>query len=510
MCEQWNSRQRHVGTLHQDTMYDHPPVPRTKGTYTARERLHLLLDQGSFHEVGSCITMRSPGVELVQGDLASEAAVVGYGTIDGRSVGVCADNATVLHGTFSQALVAKVGHVLRLAIQSRKPFISLHDSSGARIEDGAGSLDAYAELFRIRTQASGVIPQVAVVSGTCVGGAAYSAGLSDFIIMVKGTSHMSIASPAIVKLATGEEVDTEHLGGVAVHSQVSGIAHLVAQNEYEALLLVRQLLGYLPSNNAEFPPSVSEDDDPRREEPSLDLVLPDDPAESYDMHQIIGAVFDRGSFFELHKDYAQNCIVGFARLNGIVVGAAAQQPLFLAGSLDVDASDKIARFVRFCDGFNIPIITFIDSPGFMPGTRQEYRGIIRRAAELIRAYAEASVPKISVIVRKACAGAYVALASKRLGVDVCFAWPSAETVALGTEATTGDDGHNQQCASSIANEGNPQEDSPANRQSHTTKSYEAVIMGYVDEVIQPAQTRPRLVAALDLLEGKRKNVLRNK
>jgi len=508
MCEQQDSHQGHAGAWPHGNLHDHPSALLTQGQSAACERLQLLLDQKSFQEIGSRVASGFPGSGAAQGD---SAVVVGYGKIDGRPVGVYADDPMMLLGTFSGTVAAKVEHMLRLTIQSRKPFISVHDSGEARIEGGPGSLDAYAALFQLRTQASGVIPQIAVVVGTCVGGAAYSVGLSDFIVMIEDSSHMSVTSPTIVRLATGEEVDAEHLGGALVHSQVSGVAHCVARNEDEAWFLVRQLLGYLPSSNTEFPPNLMLDDDPGREEPSLDLFLPDDPRESYDMYRIVEAVFDRDSFFELHKDYAKNCIVGFARLNGTVVGAVAQQPLFLAGSLDVDAADKIARFVRFCDGFNIPIITFVDSPGFMPGTQQEYCGIIRRATELVHAYAEASVPKISVIVRKACAGAYVALASKRLGVDVCLAWPSAEIVALGTGAAMGGDNHDKQSDFDMADEDWSQEDLPtSHHKAHTTNAYEAVSMGHVDAVIQPAQTRARLVASLDLLEDKRKNVLRNK
>jgi len=372
-----------------------------KGKYTARERLELLLDPATFQEIGTYITHHTTDFGMAGNRPPGDAVVAGFGKIDGRRVAVFAQDFTVFGGSFSEVQAQKIGQIMDVALQSGLPVIGLNDSVGARIQEGVRSLGAYGDLFWHNVQASGVIPQISVMLGPCAGGSVYSPGLTDFVVMVKHTSYMFITGPDIVKTVTQEEVDFETLGGAMVHNTTSGVAHFAVDGEEQALALTRRLLSYLPSNNAEDPPHVSPTDDPGRLAPTLDTLIPADPTEAYDMYHVIEEVFDRGSFLEVHAHWAQNVLVGFARLHGAVVGVVAQQPLILAGVLDIDASDKICRFVRFCDCFNIPVITFVDSPGFLPGVAQEHGGIIRHGAKIVYAYAEATVPKISIVTRKA-------------------------------------------------------------------------------------------------------------
>jgi acetyl-CoA carboxylase carboxyltransferase component len=387
-----------------------------------------------------------------------------------------------------------------LALQGGVPVIGLNDSVGARIQEGVRSLAGYAELFWRNTQASGVIPQISVMLGPCAGGSVYSPGLTDFTIMTKGISHMFITGPEVIKTVTGEEVDFETLGGAMTHNTISGVAHFAADNEQQAIALIRRLLSYLPSNNMESPPYVEPMDDPWRMDGSLDSIVPADPALPYDMKGVIERVFDRDSFFEVHEHFAQNIIVGFARLHGYVVGIIAQQPMILAGVLDINASDKICRFVRFCDCFNIPLITFIDSPGFLPGTTQEHGGIIRHGAKIVYAYSEATVPKISLVTRKAYGGAYIVMSSKYIRTDLCYAWPSAEIAVLGAEGAVNIIFRREIAAA---------EDPEAEHQrwveeyrNKFSKPYAAAASGHIDDVIAPRETRPRLIAALELLKDK--------
>ncbi len=472
-----------------------------KGKLTARERLDLLLDPGTFQEIGVYLTHRVTDFGMADKQIPGDSVVAGVGKIDGRRVGVFAQDFTVFGGSFSEPHAAKVCQVMDLAIQSGFPVIGLNDSVGARIQEGVLGLGGYGDLFWHNTQASGVIPQISVMLGPCAGGSVYSPGLTDFIIMTKGTSHMFITGPEVIKTVTQEEVDLETLGGAVTHNTISGVAHFAAEDERDAFRITKRLLSYLPQNNAELPPYVAPTDDPWREDPELDYLIPEDPTEAYDMYRVIVGVFDRDSFLEVQAGWAQNVIVGFARLYGAVVGVVAQQPKVLAGVLDINASDKICRFVRFCDSFNIPLITFVDSPGFLPGVAQEHGGIIRHGAKIVYAYAEATVPKISLVTRKAYGGAYIVMSSKYTRTDLCYAWPSAEIAVMGAEgavrilyrrqlreAEDPEALHAQLTAEFRAKFANP---------------YKAASTGHIDDVIRPRETRPRLIAALEFLRDKR-------
>jgi len=471
-----------------------------KGKYTARERLELLLDPATFQEIGTYITHHTTDFGMAGNRPPGDAVVAGFGKIDGRRVAVFAQDFTVFGGSFSEVQAQKIGQIMDVALQSGLPVIGLNDSVGARIQEGVRSLGAYGDLFWHNVQASGVIPQISVMLGPCAGGSVYSPGLTDFVVMVKHTSYMFITGPDIVKTVTQEEVDFETLGGAMVHNTTSGVAHFAVDGEEQALALTRRLLSYLPSNNAEDPPHVPPTDDPGRLAPTLDTLIPADPTEAYDMYHVIEEVFDRGSFLEVHAHWAQNVLVGFARLHGAVVGVVAQQPLILAGVLDIDASDKICRFVRFCDCFNIPVITFVDSPGFLPGVAQEHGGIIRHGAKIVYAYAEATVPKISIVTRKAYGGAYIVMSSKYTRTDFCFAWPTGEIAVLGAEGAVGILNRRE-----IAQAADPE----ATRQrliaefrEKFSKPYVAASSGHIDDVIRPSETRPRLIAALEILRDK--------
>jgi acetyl-CoA carboxylase carboxyltransferase component len=471
-----------------------------KGKLTARERIARLLDVGSFQEMASYLVNR-------QGDFASDesphpgdSVVTGFGKIGGRRVCVYAQDFTVLGGSYSEAAGRKVAQVMDLALQSGVPVIALDDSVGARIQDGVYSLAAYAELFWRNTQASGVIPQISVMLGPCAGGSVYSPGLTDFVIMTKGTSHMFITGPEVIKTVTHEEVDLETLGGAMTHSTASGVAHFAADDEDQALDLARRLLGYLPSNNAEPPPAVKPTDDPWRMDAELNNLVPADPGEAYNMKTVIRKVADAGSFFEVHEYFAQNAIVGFARLHGQVIGVVAQQPMILAGVLDIDASDKIARFVRFCDAFNIPLVTFVDSPGYLPGVAQEHGGIIRHGAKIVYAYSEATVPKLTVVTRKAYGGAYIVMSSKYTRADMVFAWPTAEIAVMGAEGAVNILYRKQ--LKEMENSEAARARLVAEFREKFAKPYRAAASGHIDDILIPAETRPRLIAALELLRDK--------
>lgn len=465
-----------------------------KGKDTARERIEKLLDPGTFRELQPYVLTRNPEMgEPISGD----GVVTGYGQIDGRIVFVFAQDFTSYGGSVGEAHAAKICRLQDLALSNGAPLIGLLDSGGARIQDGVLSLAGYGEIFKRNALASGVIPQISVMLGPCAGGAAYSPALTDFIIMTDKTSTMYITGPDVVKSVTGEVIDHEGLGGATAHTTASGVAHFMAGSEAESLALARRLLSYLPSNNVETPPAADCGDDPNRTDARLNTIVPLDPNVPYEMHEVLQSVVDRGSFLEVHAGWAQNVIVGFARLGGKGVGIVAQQPMMMAGSLDINASDKIARFVRFCDAFNLPLVTFVDSPGFLPGVAQEHGGIIRHGAKALFAYIEATVPKISIVTRKAYGGAYLVMSSKSIGADLHLAWPSAEIAVMGPEGAV-----NIVYRKEIAQA----EDKAAARkqlvQEYRDKfanPYRAAEYGIIDDVIEPAQTRPVLIAALAML-----------
>jgi acetyl-CoA carboxylase carboxyltransferase component len=479
-----------------------------KGKWTARERIDRLLTPGSFEEIDPYIAHRHTAFELDQKRFPGDSVVVGFGRIDGRKVAVAAQDFTVIGGSFSEVQAQKVCKVLDMAIASGVPFIALNDSVGARIQEGVWSLAGYSELFWRNTQASGVIPQISVMLGPCAGGSVYSPGLTDFIIMTEGISHMFITGPEVIKTVTGEEVDFDTLGGARTHATTSGVAHFVAGDEEEALAITRRLLSYLPSNNVASPPRVQPTDDPTRADPALDTLAPAEGSQSYDVRQALTRIFDLGSFFEVHARFAPNAVLGFARLNGQVVGVVANQPDHLAGVLDINASDKIARFVRFCDAFSIPLITFVDCPGFMPGTVQEHGGIIRHGAKIVYAYAEATVPKVAVITRKAYGGAYIVMSSKYIRTDLVYAWPTAEIAVMGAEGAVNilyrkqlaGVEHPEEVREQLISEFHEQFGSP----------YAAAASGHVDDVILPRETRAKLVTAMDFLRDKQTTPLPKK
>jgi len=471
-----------------------------KGKMTARERILTLLDEGSFQEVDGLMTLRQEEFGLADKKTPGDSVVVGFGKISGRMVAVFSQDFTVMGGSFSEVQGQKVAKVLDLALDAGVPVIGLMDSVGARIQEGVYSLAAYSELFWRNTQASGVIPQISVMLGPCAGGSVYSPGLTDFVIMTRGTSHMFITGPKVIKAVTKEEVDFESLGGASVHSSKSGVAHFAADSEVDALELTRTLLSYLPSNNTEPPPAENPADDPYRQDQELNSLVPTDSEEAYDMYRVIKRVVDKGSFLPVHKDFAPNALVGFARLHGQAVGIIANQPNALAGVLDIDSSDKISRFIRFCDAFNFPLITFVDTPGFLPGVKQEHGGIIRHGAKIVYAYSEATVPKIAVIVRKAYGGAYIVLSSKYIRTDLVYAWPTAEIAVMGADGAV-DILYSKQLKEA--------EDPESARvkliteyQDQFSTPYRAAASGHVDEIIIPSETRPRLIAALELLKNK--------
>jgi propionyl-CoA carboxylase beta chain len=472
-----------------------------RGKLTARERLELLLDPGSFVEMDAFVTHRASDFGLDQERYLGDGVVTGHGQIDGRTVFVFSQDFTVFGGSLSEAHAEKICKVMDLAMKVGAPIIGLNDSGGARIQEGVVSLGGYADIFLRNTMASGVVPQISLVMGPCAGGAVYSPAITDVIVMVEGTSYMFVTGPEVVRTVTHEDVDREHLGGASIHTAVSGVAHLAAPDEAEAVGLARRILGYLPQNNLEEPPRSSSDDPVERRDAELDSVIPEDPAKPYDMLDVIHRITDGGEFLELHPNWAQNLVIGFARMDGRSVGIVAQQPQVLAGALDIDASDKGARFVRMCDAFNVPLLTLVDVPGFLPGVAQEHGGIIRHGAKLLYAYCEATVPKITVITRKAYGGAYDVMSSKHVRGDVNLAWPSARIAVMGVEGAVNIIFRDELAAA---------EDRAATltRLTHEYEErfanpYIAAARGYVDDVIEPSETRPRVIRALGMLEGKR-------
>ncbi len=465
-----------------------------KGKYTARERLEILLDPGTFQEIDA---FARRGTDDTLGD----SVVTGWGEVEGRPIYLFAQDFTVLGGSVGAVHGRKVCKVMDLAMANGVPVVGLNDSGGARIQEGVESLAAYGEIFYRNTLASGVIPQISVILGPCAGGAVYSPAITDFIFMVRGTGHMFITGPEVIKAVTHEEIGFETLGGASAHGEKSGVAHFVHDDEETTLAEVRRLLSFLPGNNADDPPRRESSDPPDRMAPGLDQLVPDAPDRPYDMRQVVVAVVDDGEFMEVHAGFAPNLLVGFARLGGHVVGLVAQQPEMLAGVLDIDASDKGARFIRFCDCFNIPLVTLTDTPGFLPGVAQEHGGIIRHGAKMIFAYAEATVPKISVVTRKAYGGAYIVMSSKHLRGDVNLAWPSAEIAVMGPDGAV-----NVLHRRALAAADDPevlQSKLIAEYREQFANPYVAASHGYLDAVIAPRETRPRLIAALKAVGGKR-------
>jgi acetyl-CoA carboxylase carboxyltransferase component len=472
-----------------------------KGKLTARERIDLLVDEGSFHELDMFVTHRSTGFGLEAKRFLSDSAVTGWGTIDGRLVYVFSQDFTVFGGSLGEVHAEKVCKIMDLAMKNGAPVIGLNDSGGARIQEGVVSLGAYADIFLRNTLASGVVPQISAVMGPCAGGAVYSPAITDFIVMVKRTSYMFITGPDVVKAVTREEVSFEELGGAKAHATTSGVAHFAAEDEEDCVRILRELFSYIPQNNMEDPPVVSSADDPLRMDEQLNSIVPDSPTKPYDMKEIIQRVVDDGVFLEVHEHWAQNIVIGFARLNGRSVGIVAQQPAVLAGVLDINSSDKAARFVRFCDCFNIPLVTFVDVPGFLPGVSQEHAGIIRHGAKLLYAYCEATVPKVTIITRKAYGGAYDVMSSRHVRGDINYAWPSAEIAVMGPEGAV-----NIVFRKEIAEAEDPEAERERLVQEYRDKfahPYIAASRGYIDDVIEPLQTRPRLIEALEMLQNKR-------
>jgi acetyl-CoA carboxylase carboxyltransferase component len=472
-----------------------------KGKLTARERLEKLLDPGTFREIDPFVTHRATSFGLEEKKFLGDSVVTGWGTVGGRQVYVFAQDFTVVGGSLSEVHAEKICKVMDLAMKNGAPVIGLDDSGGARIQEGVTSLAGYGYIFLRNVMASGVVPQVSVILGPCAGGAVYSPAITDFVFMVRDTSHMFITGPDVVKAVTREEVSFEELGGAMTHNSKSGVAHFAAQDEEHCLGLVRQLLTYIPQNNLEDPPFFPTADPEDRLDEELQAIVPDNPNKPYDAKDIIRRVVDDGHFFEVHEHFAQNIVVGFARFGGFSVGIVANQPMVLAGALDIDASNKAARFVRFCDAFNIPLVTFTDVPGYMPGLDQEHGGIIRNGAKLIWAYAEATVPKVTVITRKAYGGAYIVMSSKHLRGDVNYAWPTAEVAVMGPEGAV-NVVFRKQVAEAKDPEAKRQELVEEYREEFANP-YVAAARGYVDDVIEPAETRPRIIEALKMLQNKR-------
>ncbi|HET8909628.1 MAG TPA: acyl-CoA carboxylase subunit beta [Ktedonobacterales bacterium] len=480
---------------------DRIKVQHRKGKLTARERLDLLLDPGTFQETDMFATHRTTDFGLADQKVLGDGVVTGYGKIEGRLVYVFSQDFTVFGGSLSEAHAEKICKVMDLAMKNGAPVIGLNDSGGARIQEGVVSLGAYADIFLRNTLASGVIPQISAIMGPCAGGAVYSPAITDFVFMVEGTSHMFVTGPNVVKTVTHEDVSFDELGGATIHSGTSGVSHFSVPTEVECLRQIRTLLSYLPSNNVDDLPIESTADSITRAEESLDEIIPDNPNKPYDMKLVLEAVVDRGSFFEVHAQWARNIIVGFARMNGRPVGIVAQQPAVLAGVLDIDSSDKGARFVRFCDCFNIPILTFEDVPGFLPGIKQEHGGIIRHGAKLLFAYCEATVPKVTVITRKAYGGAYDVMSSKHVRGDINYAWPTAEIAVMGVDGAVSII-FKDEIANAPDQEARRQE-LVAEYQDKFANPYIAAARGYVDEVIEPRHTREKVIVALDMLKNKR-------
>ena len=478
-----------------------------KGKKTARERIEMLLDPGSFEEYDMFVQHRCTNFGMEKQHFDGDGVVTGCGTIGGRLVYVFAQDFTVSGGSLSKTMSEKICKVMDMAVRNGAPCIGINDSGGARIQEGIDSLAGFGEIFERNILASGVVPQISGIFGPCAGGAVYSPALTDFTLMVKNTSYMFLTGPAVVKSVTGEDVDQESLGGASVHASKSGVAHFAAENEEEAIATIKELLSYIPQNNMEEAPVVPTHDPVSRVEDSLNEIIPDNPNKAYDMYKVIGAIVDDGKFFEIHKEFAKNIIVGFAHMNGRSVGIVANQPQMLAGVLDINASRKASRFVRFCDSFNIPLVTLVDVPGFLPGTQQEYGAIITNGAKLLYAYGEATVPKVTVTLRKSYGGAHIVMSCKQLRGDLNYAWPSAQIAVMGADGAV-----NILYAKDLKSSENPEEVAKIRQEKKDeyeelfNNPYRAAEKGYIDDVIEPRNTRFRVIRALEQLSGKRQNV----
>ncbi|MFW6054495.1 MAG: acyl-CoA carboxylase subunit beta [Thermodesulfobacteriota bacterium] len=474
---------------------------KAKGKLTARERLDLFFDPGTFQETDMFVKHRCVNFGMEDVDIPSEGVVTGYGLVNGRSVCAYSQDFTARAGSLGEMHAKKICKIMDLAMKSGVPVVGFNDSGGARIQEGVDALSGYGQIFFRNSNASGVIPQISAIMGTTAGGAVYSPAMTDFVFMVKNESYMFITGPGVIKSVTGEEVSFEDLGGAAAHTQKSGVAHFACESDSEAIDRIKELLSYLPQNNLEDPPRAEPEDSPSREDPALDEIIPDNPNRAYDMKKVMASIVDNGRFFEPHAEYARNMIVALARLNGQPIGIIANQPMVYAGCLDIDASDKATRFIRFCDAFNIPLLTIADVPGYLPGTQQEWGGIIRHGAKLLWCYSEATVPKLLLVTRKSYGGSYLAMCSKDLGADVALSWPTGEIAVMGAGG-----------AAEIIHKKEIQEaDDPGARRKEKIAEYEelfsnpyrAANRGYIDGVIRPSRTRPRLIAALEFLRTKR-------
>ena len=479
-----------------------------QGKLTARERIAHLLDKGSFQEMDMLVRHQASGFGIEQKRPPGDAVVTGYGTVDGRTVFVYAEDFTVFGGSLGRAVADKICKLMDLAMEVGAPIIGLKDSGGARIQEGVASLDGYGRIFERNVRASGVIPQISVIMGPCAGGAVYSPAITDFVIQVDKSSHMFITGPDVIKAVSGEEVSFEELGGALTHASTSGVTHFVFQDGVSALDGVRYMLSFLPQNNLEMPPYFPPLDSRDRIEDALDTLIPDSSNQPYDMAALIELVVDDGEFFQVHEHWARNLIVGFARLDGHAVGIVANQPAILAGTLDIKASEKGARFVRFCDSFNIPIITFVDVPGFLPGVDQEHGGIIRHGAKLLYAYCEATIPRLTVIVRKAYGGAYLVMNARGIRADMVFAWPSAEIAVMGAQGAV--NVIFRRDIQEAASEEDKRSELIMDYEEKFNNPYRAAELGLVDEVIEPGETRVKLIRALEMLRTKREHLPQKK
>ena len=488
--EQMNAKKEHIRQAGGQKRVD---KQHAKGKYTARERLEKLFDEGTFVELDMFMKHRCTNFGMEKQDLPADGVVTGYGTVDGRLVYAFAQDFTVSGGALGEKHAHKIWKVQDLAMKMGAPCIGINDSGGARIQEAVDALSGYAGIFYRNTAASGVVPQISVIMGPCAGGAVYSPALTDFIFMVKGTSQMFITGPAVIKSVTAEEVTAEELGGAVTHNAVSGNAHFACEDEDDCIAKIRELLSFLPSNNMEDAPAVDPTDDPDRQDESLNTVIPDNPNAPYDMKDVIRGIVDNGEFFEVQEMFAQNVIIGYARMDGRVVGIVANQPNVMAGCLDVNASDKAARFVRFCDAFNIPLLTLVDVPGFLPGVDQEHNGIIRHGAKMLYAYSEATVPKVTVITRKAYGGSYIAMCCRELGADQVMAWPTSEIAVMGPAGA----------ANIIFRKDPDKEEKTQEYIDEFATPYVAAERGYVDMVIEPKETRPLVITAFNALASKR-------
>lgn len=473
------------------------------GKLTARERINILFDEGSFVELDAFVSHRCSNFDMPNQEAPAEGVITGFGTIDGRPVYAYSQDFTVMGGSLGEMHAKKICKVMDMAIKTGSPIIGINDSGGARIQEGLDALAGFGEIFLRNTKASGVIPQISVIMGPCAGGAVYSPAITDFVFMVDKTAQMFITGPSVIKAVTGEDVSFDELGGANSHSEKSGVSHFAFSDDKECLLKVRELISFLPSNNIEDAPVDLAEDDINRLSERLVNIVPDNANKSYDVKEVIAEIVDNGKYFEVLPEFAKNIVTAFARMNGQTVGIVANQPMVSAGSLDINSSDKAARFVRFLDSFNIPIVTLTDVPGFLPGTSQEHGGIIRHGAKLLYAYAEATVPKINVILRKAYGGAYIAMSSKHLGADIVYAWPTAEIAVMGPDGAA-----NIIFKNDIKTADDPiakREEMIETYREQFANPYEAAKRGYVDDVISPDSTRPRIIAALEMLSGKREN-----